>query len=150
MTSLADNFRNGRHVVFDLHAHLVLTPKYRRKVLTARVTKSLQESCLEVAARFDVQIEAFESDSDHVHLLISYPPKLALSTLVMSMKTISSLRVRKQNFPEVTQAVWGEHFWSPSYCAVSAGGAPLEIIKKYIDGQKSPNRRQGRPGRTTT
>jgi putative transposase len=146
--SLAANFRNGRHVVFNLHAHLVLTPKYRRKVLTVRVTRCLQDSCLEVASRFDVQIEAFESDSDHVHLLIAYPPKLALSNLVMTMKTISSMRVREQNFPEVSQALWGEHFWSPSYCVVSAGGAPLEIIKKYIEGQRSPNRPKGRPGRT--
>ena len=145
---IADNYRNGRHVVFNLHAHLVFTPKYRRKVFTARVTKSIQESCRDVASHFDVQIEAFESDLDHVHLLISYPPKLALSTLVMRMKTISSWRVREQNFPEVSQALWGKHFWSPSYCVVSAGGAPLEIIKKYIEGQKSPNRPKGRPGRT--
>jgi putative transposase len=143
--SLTDKFRNGRHVVFNLHAHLVFTPKYRRKVLTARVTNSIEQSCREVASHFEVQIEAFESDSDHVHLLISYPPKLALSNLVMRMKTMSAWRLREQAFPEVSKALWGEHFWSPSYCAVSAGGAPLEIIKAYIEGQQSPNRPKGRP-----
>ena len=138
-------FRVGRSVVYSLHAHIVLTPKYRRKVMTDRVTSSLRDTFAEVCGRFGVEVEAFETDGDHAHLLVSYPPKVALSRLVMSLKTISSMRVREKRWPEVTAALWGAHFWSPSYAVVSAGGAPLEIIKAYVENQRSPNRGQGRP-----
>lgn len=139
-----ERFRTGRHVVYKLHAHIVLVPKYRKKVMTRRVADSLRSTFKEVCSRYGATLDAFETDKDHAHLLITYPPKVALSTLVMSLKTISSLRVRQQHWPEVTRALWGEHFWSPSYCVVSAGGAPLEIIKSYIENQQSPNR-VGRP-----
>ena len=142
-------FRSNRSVVSDLHAHLVFTPKYRRPVMTERVTAMLRETFTEVCARFDVQLEAFETDRDHAHLLISYPPKIALSTLVMALKTNSSLRVRQQGWPEITRALWGNHFWSPSYAVVSAGGAPLSIVQKYVENQQSPNRKAGRPPRTS-
>ena len=112
--------------------------------MTKRVADSLRETFGEVCARYGATLDAFETDKDHAHLLVSYPPKVALSTLVMSLMTISSMRVRQQHWPEITRALWGEHFWSPSYCVVSAGGAPLEIIKTYIENQQSPNR-PGRP-----
>ena len=140
------DFRTGRHVVYNMHAHIVLVPKYRRKVMTPRVTKLLGEVFGEVCRRYGATLDAYETDQDHAHILVTYPPKVALSKLVMSLKTISSLRIREHHWPEVTQALWGEHFWSPSYCVVSAGGAPLEIIKRYIETQQSPNR-QGRSPR---
>jgi putative transposase len=140
-----DEWRAGRHVVYRLHAHIVLTPKYRRKVMTDRVTDSLRDSFAEVCSRYEVELTAFETDGDHAHLLVSYPPKVALSKLVMSLKTISSMRVRAEKWPEITNALWGDHFWSPSYAVVSAGGAPLEIVKAYVENQQSPNRKQGRP-----
>lgn len=59
----------------------------------------------------------------------------------MSLKTNSSKRVREQNWQEVRVTLWGDHFWSPSYCIVSCGGAPLEIIKRYIQDQQKPNRK---------
>ena len=140
------DFRTGRHVVYNLHAHIVLVPKYRRKVMTPRVTRLLGEAFAEVCERYGATLDAYETDQDHAHLLVTYPPKVAMSKLVMSLKTISSLRVRERRWPEVTRALWGEHFWSPSYCVVSAGGAPLDIIKRYIETQQLPNR-QGRPPR---
>ncbi len=85
------------------------------------------ETFEEVCARYGATLDPFETDRDRAHVLVSYPPKVALSTPVMSLKTISSMRVRQQDWPEVTRALLGEHFWSPSFCVVSAGGAPLEI-----------------------
>ena len=113
-----DKWRNGRHVVYRLHAHIVLTPKYRRKVMTDRVTAELRSSFVEVCGRYGATLDEFETDTDHAHLLVTYPPKVALSKLVMSLKTISSMRVRAHAWPEVTQALWGQHFWSPSYAVV--------------------------------
>jgi len=94
MASPPDDWRNGKHVVYRLHAHIVLTPKYRRKVMTDRVSADLRSSFEEVCGRFGVSLDAFEVDQDHAHLLVTYPPKVALSRLVMSLKTISSMRVR--------------------------------------------------------
>ncbi|EQD79159.1 Transposase IS200-like protein [mine drainage metagenome] len=91
-----DQFRTGRHVVYKLHAHIVLVPKYRRKVITKRVTDCLRESFDEVCSRYETTLDAFETDRDHAHLLISYPPKVSLSKLIMSLKTISSMRVREE------------------------------------------------------
>lgn len=140
-----DEYRNGRHVVYKLHAHLIFVTKYRKKVMTDRVTDELRSVFEEVCGRHGVTLDAFETDHDHAHLLVSYPPKVALSTLVMSLKTISSMRVRAQDWPEVRKALWGDHFWSPSYCVVSCGGAPLDVIKAYVEGQRAPNRPKGRP-----
>lgn len=143
----SDDWRNGRHVVYRLHAHIVLTPKYRRKVMTDRVSDVLHETFEEVCGRYGATLDAFETDRDHAHLLVTYPPKVALSTLVMSLKTISSMRVRARSWPEVTRAIHGKHFWSPSYAVVSCGGAPLETVKTYIENQQAPNRPRGRPRR---
>ena len=84
--------------------------------MTGRVSADLRSSFEEVCGRFDVTLDAFETDQDHAHLLVTYPPKVALSRLVMSLKTISSMRVRSNGWPEVTRALRGDHFWSPPYC----------------------------------
>lgn len=129
-------------MVYKLHAHIVLTPKYRRKVMTDRVTAKLHEAFTEVCGRYGATLDEFETDSDHAHLLVTYPPKVALSKLVMSLKTISSMWIRKQQWPEITNALWGDHFWSPSYAVVSCGGAPLETVKAYIRDQKTAAHQQ--------
>jgi putative transposase len=115
--------------------------------MTERVTDELRSAFVEVCGRHDVTLDAFETDQDHAHLLVTYPPKLALSRLVMSLKTISSMRVRSHGWPEVTKAIRGDHFWSPSYAVVSCGGAPLEVIKRYVEMQGQPSRPPGRPAR---
>lgn len=141
----SDEWRTGRHVLFNLNTHLVFVTKYRRPAITDRVSTIIEQACRDVCAEFEATLDAYEHDGDHVHLLISYPPKIAVSRLVNSLKGVSARRVRQAGYPEVQQALWGDHFWSPSYCAISAGGAPLETIKKYIEGQRSPNRKAGRP-----
>lgn len=87
-------------------------------------------------------IEA-DGESDHLHLLIDYPPKVSLSNLVGAIKTNTSKRVREKRWPEVRQALWGEHFWSPSYCALSTGGTPIDKVRSYIANQRTPNKGPG-------
>lgn len=136
-----DDFRAGRHVVHRLYAHLVFTTKYRRGAIhTDRVRDLLREVMTSVAADVGAQIDTLEADGDHVHLLVSYPPQLALSRLVNALKGVSSRRLRQQGWPEVRRVLWGEAFWSPSYCVVSCGGAPLDVIKEYIENQNNPER----------
>jgi putative transposase len=132
----AKDFRTGRHVVYQLQAHLVFVPKYRRGVITKRVFATLHSAWEQVCTDFECELRETGWETDHVHLLVSYPPKVALSRLVNSLKGVSARRLRAENLPEVRTKLWGEHFWSPSYCVVSSGGAPLETIKRYIQKQR--------------
>jgi putative transposase len=147
MSLSGDDWRSGRHVVYRLHAHIILTPKYRRKIMTDRVTGLLCEVFTEVCERHGAALDECEADRDHAHLLISYPPKVALSRLVGALKTNSSRRIRERRWPEVERALSGEHFWSPSYAVVSCGDAPLEVIAEYVRNQDHDPRRPGRPKR---
>lgn len=142
-------FRTGRHVVHLLHAHLVLTTKYRRDAIaTDRVRDSLRATMRGVCDDFEVELRAWEAEDDHVHLMIAYPPKVALSKLVNALKGASSYRLRGLDYPEVRRVLWGPSFWSPSYCVVSCGGAPLETIRAYVEAQRDPERsRRGQKAR---
>ncbi len=142
-----DDFRNGRHVVYRLHAHVVLITKYRRGVITDRVREQLIATTREVCARHNVTLVEADGETDHLHLLLDYPPRISLSTLVGAIKTNTSRVLREKHWPEVTSALWGQHFWSPSYCVLSTGGAPSQTIRDYIANQRTPNRPPGRPGR---
>jgi putative transposase len=132
----ASDMHRGRHVVYSLNAHLVFVPKYRRGVLTAKVFNLLLEAWLGVCRDFECELRETGYETDHVHLLVSYPPKVALSVLVNSLKGVSARRLRAAHLPEVERRLCGPHFWSPSYCAVSCGGAPLEIVKRYVEAQR--------------
>jgi putative transposase len=143
----ASDFRTVRHVVYALTAHLVFVPKYRRKVISERVYAVLKASWEATCKDFECELRESGYEADHVHLLIAYPPKVSLSTLVNSLKGVSARRLRAAHLPEVERKLWGPHFWSPSYCAVSCGGAPLAIVKQYVEQQRAravPPRPEGR------
>ncbi|MFE5861883.1 IS200/IS605 family transposase [Streptomyces virginiae] len=133
------NIRRGGTVVQTLHAHLVFTPRYRRGPFTDEMLTRCEEVMRAVCADFETELVEFNGERDHVHLLVHHPPKVALSRLVGSLKGVSARRLR-QEFPDhIRTYLWGAHFWSPSYFAASCGGAPLGIIKEYIEQQKRPN-----------
>lgn len=88
--------------------------------------------------KFGAELVEFNGETDHVHLLVHYPPSLTLSTLVGSLKGVSARLLRKEFSAHVRQCLLGGHFWSPSYFAASCGGAPLAIIKEHIENQKRP------------
>lgn len=88
--------------------------------------------------QFEAELVEFEGERDHVHLLVQYPPKLALSKLVNSLKGVSSRVLRKQFKKDIEKYYWKGVLWSPSYFAGSCGGAPIDIVRKYIENQKSP------------
>jgi putative transposase len=132
------HIRRGRSVVYTLHAHLVFTPKYRRNVFTDEILRRCEEIMREVCAKANAELREFNGEKDHVHLLVHYPPQVKLSTLVGSLKGVSAHYLRKEFADHIRKYLWGEHFWSPSYFAGSCGGAPLAIIKEYIENQKHP------------
>jgi putative transposase len=115
---------------------LVFPPKHRRGPFTALILDRCEQIMRDVCADFDAELHEFNGDTDHVHLLVHYPPKIALSRLVNSLKGVSARRLR-QEFPgHIRKYLLGEHFWSPSYFAGSCGGAPLSVVKDYIENQK--------------
>ena len=129
-------YRRGRSVVSLLHVHLVFVTKYRRDVLSERAIEVIREACLGVCNDFTANLVELNGDDDHVHMLVEYPTTIALSRLVNSLKGVSSRMLRAKAFPEVQRRLWGGHLWSPSYFAVSCGGAPIEIVRKYIEDQR--------------
>ena len=131
--------RHGIHCTFLLHAHLVFVSKYRRKVFSKQTLEHMKEIFQNVCRDFEAELREFNGESDHVHLLVNYPPKVSLSKLVNSLKGVSARLLRKSNYPSIQKALWGASLWSPSYFAGSCGGAPLEVIKQYIDQQKTPH-----------
>jgi putative transposase len=124
--------------VFALHIHLVFVTKYRRRVFTQQVMRELKLIFNSVCKDFEGTLAEFDGEEDHVHLLVEYPPKIAVSKLVNSLKGVSSRLLRNKGYPSIEKALWGKSLWSPSYFAGSCGGASISIIKQYIESQKSP------------
>lgn len=134
------NIRTGRHCVFMLHAHLIFITKYRGKVFNEPCLQHLEMIFKELCDAFEVELVEFNGERDHVHLLINYPPKVQLSKLINSLKGVSSRKL-KQEFDYIREH-WickkSGSLWSPSYFAGSVGGAPLSVLKQYIEQQDRP------------
>lgn len=96
----------------------------------------LLDAFVGVCGDFGARLIEANGEDDHVHLLIEYPPTVQLSKLVNSLKGVSSRMLRAQRLPEVTAKLWGGHLWSSSYFAASCGGAPLAVIREYIENQR--------------
>jgi putative transposase len=132
-----NEYRAGRHCIFQLHAHLVFVTKYRYKVLQGYMFPTLKSLFEKVCLDFETELVEFDGEEDHVHLLVNYPPKISLSGLVNSLKGVSSRKL-KLHHPEVANRYFKSALWSPSYFAASCGGAPLDIIKQYVRQQQTP------------
>ncbi len=132
------DIRRGRSIVCTLHAHLACVPKYRRKVFTDAILTRCEEVTREVCAKANAELKEFNGEADHVDLLIHYPPQVKLSALVGSLKGVSAHYPRKEYADHIKRYLWGDSFWSPCYLAASCGGAPLAVVKEYIESQKRP------------
>lgn len=134
----SSEIRTGRHCVFNLHVHLVFVTKYRRKVFSSAILDEMKAVFQKVCLDFEASLEEFDGEKDHVHLLVMYPPKMSVSKLVNSLKGVSSRLLRKK-FPALEKSYWKGVLWSPSYFAASCGGAPISIIRQYIEQQQTPD-----------
>jgi putative transposase len=116
---------------------LVFITKYRRKVFDGDAIERLKVMFEKVCADFEAQLVEMNGAAEHVHLLIHYPPKRSVSSLVNSLKGVSSRLLRIAR-PDIEKHYCKDVLWSPSYFAASCGGAPLGIIKQYLEQQKTP------------
>jgi putative transposase len=117
---------------------LVFVTKYRRDVLDAGMLRCCEDAMRKVCVDFGAALREFNGEDDHVHLLVEYPPKVAISALVNSLKGVSARRLRSEFTGRVNRHIMHGHFWSPSYFAASCGGAPPSIIRQYIEQQRRP------------
>jgi putative transposase len=123
------------HCTFNLTYHLVLVTKYRRKCITAPILARLKEIFAETAAKWECELLEFNAEPDHVHLLLALNPKVHISTFVNNIKTVSSRLIRRDFGNEMTKTYRKPVFWSRTYCVLTCGGAPLSVIKQYIEQQ---------------
>ena len=130
-------YRRERHSVTDLKVHLVCVAKYRDEVFSDQELALIEKVFHDVAKKMNMQILEMNGEKEHIHALIEYPPKLSVSKIVNALKGVSSRRYGQAGFkkPHGKSALW-----SPSYFAVSVGGAPIEVLIDYIKKQSRPRR----------
>ena len=129
-----DSYDHNAHSVFLLYYHLILVVKYRRKVFTNEISDRAKEIFCYIAPRYGLTLEEWNYDRDHVHIMFRGQPKSELSRFINAYKSASS-RLLKKEFPQSRKKLWQKTFWSQSFCLLSAGGAPIEMIRQYIESQ---------------
>ena len=122
------------HSVFLLHYHLILVVKYRRQVFTDEISELAKEIFEYIAPSYKIELVEWNHDKDHVHILFKGQPKTEISKFINAYKSASS-RLLKKEFPVIRQRLWKEMFWSQSFCLLSSGGAPIDVVKQYIENQ---------------
>lgn len=123
---------NNAHSVFLLYYHLVLVVKYRRNVFNDEISNRAKEIFEYISPNHNITLQEWNHDKDHVHILFKAHPKSEISKFINAYKSASS-RLLKKEFPKIRTKLWKEYFWSQSFCLLTTGGAPIEVIRKYIE-----------------
>ena len=130
-------YKSNNNIVYSCKYHVVWCPKYRRKVLTGKIEVRLKELIQETCLELQCELIELEIMPDHVHLLVEVDPQFGIHTLVKNLKGKSS-RILRKEFPVLTTKL--PTLWTNSYFVSTVGGAPLEVIKQYIENQKTSQR----------
>ena len=125
---------NNAHSVFLMHYHLVLVVKYRRKVFDDHISDRAKEIFEYISSKYNITLQEWNHDKDYLHILFKAHPNTEIRKFINAYKSVSS-RLLKKEFPQIRQKLWKEHFWSHSFCLLTTGGAPIEVIRKYIESQ---------------
>lgn len=127
-------YRHGSHTVFSIHLHIVWITKYRHKLLRGPIAERVRDIVREECRRAKVDILKGHVAADHVHILVSIPPQVAISRLIQQLKGKSSYRLLAE-FAAIRKRCWGRHVWARGYFCRSSGNVTDEIIKAYIEQQ---------------
>lgn len=117
-----------------MHYHLILVTKYRRKVFDDTISNRAREIFEYIAPRYGITVEEWNHDGDHIHVLFRAQPKSELSKFINTYKSASS-RLLKKEYPTIRRQLWREYFWSRSFCLLTTGDAPLDVIRRYVETQ---------------
>ena len=124
----------NHHSVFLMHYHLILVVKYRRNVINDAISERLREIFESIAPNYNITVEEWNHDGDHIHVLFKGHPNTGLSKFINAYKSASS-RLMKKEFPQIRKILWKEMFWSRSFCLLTTGGANIDTIRQYIETQ---------------
>ena len=125
----------GWHCAYDTHYHIVFPVKYRKALLSDIVTKEIKEISIELAQRYDLEIEQVGCDQDHIHILTSFHPKHSIGDFVRLYKSITAKRLLLK-FPELKKDLWGGEFWTDGYYAATVGErGNWSIVERYVKNQ---------------
>ena len=131
----------NNHSVFILHYHLIMCIKYRNKVIDDNISNRLKEIFEKIAPAYNITLEEWNHDTDHVHILFKGQPNTEISKFINAYKSASS-RLIKKEFPQIRKYLWKEMFWSQSFCLLTTSGATVDIIRQYIMSQGKKNGKQ--------
>jgi putative transposase len=134
-------YRKGSHCVYDLKYHIVWITKYRKPVLGKEIGNRVRDLIRMICTSLDVEIVKGHISRDHVHLMVSVPPYVAVSRLVQRMKGLTSRKLLQEN-RGLNKAFWGRHLWGRGYFVASTGNVTEEIIARYIEEQSDMERDQ--------
>jgi putative transposase len=134
---MSSDLRRNNHSVSRLLVHLVFVVKYRHAVIDDATWRALSDGFNLAATRLDLVLVETNHDQNHVHLVVEYPPKIAISSIVQAPKGSSSFSARSSSHQHLSRKLWGASFWSPSFFAASCGGAPIDILKLYVQNQQN-------------
>ena len=130
-------YRSNRNVVYSCKYHIIWCPKYRRKILAGGVEERLKELIYEIANECNVEVLEMETDKDHIHILAEVDPVFGVMNFIKRAKGRSS-KILREEFPFLKTKL--PILWSGSCFISTVGGAPLEVIKKYIENQPNSER----------
>ena len=125
---------NNNHSVFHMYYHLILVVKYRRSVIDDVISDRLKEIFEYISVKYSVALKEWNHNDDHIHILFKAQPNSELSIFINAYKSASSRLVKKE-YPKICKFLWKEYFWSRSFCLLTTGGAPIEVVKRYIESQ---------------
>lgn len=134
------NYRKGAHSTYDIKYHLVFCTKYRYRVLTGQVATRAREIIREICGANYVDIVTGSMSPDHIHLLISLPPSIAVAKIVQYIKGKSSRKLLME-FEVLRKRYWGQHLWARGYFIVSVGNVNTEDVQRYIEEQEEHHKR---------
>ena len=135
---MKNDFVSSARSVSDLKAHLVLTTKYRKKVLTGEMITRLGEIINDLSQKWDCKVIEFNGEDNHIHLLFQYYPQMALPKFIGNIKSVTSRKLRQEFPEEINQVYWKKVLWNESYFIASCGGVTISVLKKYIENQDTP------------
>ena len=130
-------YRKTSHSVYDIKYHVVWITKYRKPVLSREIGKRVRDLTRVICTSLDVEIVKGHVSREHVHLLVSVPPYIAVSKLVQRIKGVTSRKLLQEN-KGLNKAFWGRHLWSRGYFVASTGNVTEEVIASYIEEQGRP------------
>jgi putative transposase len=128
---------SGAHSSYSLYYHLVWAPKYRRRVLDGKVGERAKQIIEETSAKYGYELDTLKVSPDHIHLLLSLPPRMSVAEAARTLKSITA-RTLLREFPELKRHLWQGNLWTRGYAVTSVGGLNLDVVRNYITTEQEP------------